>query len=48
VTVESQHAGGRADIEAAVADLEMLLCQYAGGLCRSVILDREQRSTNKP
>ena len=31
VTVESQHPGGRADIEAAVADLEMLLSQYAGG-----------------
>ncbi len=40
VTVESQHAGGRADIEAAVADLEMLLSQYAGGRCQSDVLDR--------
>ncbi len=45
VTVESQHPGGRADIEAAVADLEMLLSTYTGGTCRSVVLDQEQHST---
>jgi DNA/RNA-binding domain of Phe-tRNA-synthetase-like protein len=38
-TVESQHSGGRADIEAALADLQALLDQFVGGSFRSGIVD---------
>lgn len=39
VTTEAQHAGGRADIEAATADLLSLLKEYAGGAYTTGILD---------
>lgn len=38
ITTEAQHAGGRADIEAAVADLLALLKEYAGGSYTTGIL----------
>ncbi len=41
VTVESQHPGGRHDVEAAVADLELILSQFTGASCRSAILDAQ-------
>jgi DNA/RNA-binding domain of Phe-tRNA-synthetase-like protein len=41
ITVEAQHAGGRADIDAALRDLLDLLAEYAGGQCQSAVLDRE-------
>jgi DNA/RNA-binding domain of Phe-tRNA-synthetase-like protein len=39
VTVEAQHPGGRADVEAAVRDLTELLEKYAGAAPRSANLD---------
>ncbi len=39
ITVEAQHPGGRADIEAALNDLLELLQKYAGGNYTSGILD---------
>ncbi len=41
-TVESQHAGGRGDIEAALTDLQGLLETYVGGTYSPSILDRDQ------
>jgi DNA/RNA-binding domain of Phe-tRNA-synthetase-like protein len=41
ITVEAQHAGGRADIEAALADLTALLTAYAGGALQAGIVDRD-------
>jgi DNA/RNA-binding domain of Phe-tRNA-synthetase-like protein len=43
-TIESQHPGGRADIEAALADLRALLETYVGGKYTSAILDQTQIS----
>lgn len=40
ITVEAQHAGGRADIDAALRDLLDLLAEYAGGEYQSAVLDR--------
>lgn len=39
VTVEAHHANGRPDIEAALADLNMLLDQFAQGTRLSTVLD---------
>lgn len=39
ITVEAQHVGGRADIEAAQVDLLTLLKEYAGGIYTTGILD---------
>lgn len=39
ITVEAHHAQGRADIQAALADLLALLEQYAGGTFTSAVLD---------
>ncbi|MYD09068.1 MAG: hypothetical protein F4X02_03400 [Chloroflexi bacterium] len=44
ITVEAHHAGGRADIEAAVADLLALLNEFAGGSYESAVLDAESPS----
>lgn len=41
VTVEAQHEHGRADIEAAVADLTALLQRYAGATITSAVLDAD-------
>jgi DNA/RNA-binding domain of Phe-tRNA-synthetase-like protein len=41
ITVEAQHAGGRADIEAALADLTALLAAYTGGVLQAGIVDRD-------
>jgi DNA/RNA-binding domain of Phe-tRNA-synthetase-like protein len=41
VTVEAHHAGGRADVTAALADLQALLARYAGGEYVTAILDAE-------
>lgn len=41
LTVEAQHAGGRAVIEAALRDLLALLTTYSGGTFQSGILDRD-------
>ncbi len=41
ITVESQHVGGRTDIEAAQADLLTLLKEYAGGTYTTGILDAD-------
>jgi DNA/RNA-binding domain of Phe-tRNA-synthetase-like protein len=41
VTVEAHHAGGRADVTAALADLQSLLAHYAGGSTVTAILDAE-------
>jgi DNA/RNA-binding domain of Phe-tRNA-synthetase-like protein len=38
ITVEAQHNGGRAAVEAAVSDLFTLLHQYAGGDYKSALL----------
>lgn len=38
ITVEAQHAGGRAVIEAALADLTQLVAQFAGGKLTSGVL----------
>jgi DNA/RNA-binding domain of Phe-tRNA-synthetase-like protein len=38
-TVETQHPGGRADVEAALDDLLTLLPEYVGGVFQSDILD---------
>ncbi len=40
ITVEAQHQGGRADVEAALRDLLALLPLNAGGTVHSAILDR--------
>ena len=42
ITVEAQHANGRADIDAALRDLLALLAEYAGGQYLSGVLDRDQ------
>jgi DNA/RNA-binding domain of Phe-tRNA-synthetase-like protein len=39
VTVEAHHEGGRADVTAALADLQSLLGRYAGGEYLTAILD---------
>lgn len=39
VTVEAHHAGGRADVEAALADLRELINIYAGATDEPVLLD---------
>ena len=39
ITVEAQHAAGRADVAAAVRDLLDLLASYAGGELHSTLLD---------
>lgn len=39
ITTEAHHDGARADVEAAVADLQELLAVYAGGEASSAILD---------
>jgi DNA/RNA-binding domain of Phe-tRNA-synthetase-like protein len=39
ITVEAQHEGGRAAVEAALADLLALLKEYAGGTYTSSVLD---------
>ncbi len=39
VTVESQHATGRADVQSALEDLMGLLRQYAGGTLKSGVVD---------
>jgi|SRR5581483_97016 DNA/RNA-binding domain of Phe-tRNA-synthetase-like protein len=41
ITVEAQHSGGRADIDAALRDLLDLLAEYAGGQYQSAVLDRD-------
>jgi DNA/RNA-binding domain of Phe-tRNA-synthetase-like protein len=41
ITVEAQHAGGRADVEAALTDLLALLHEYAGGNLTSGVLDAD-------
>jgi DNA/RNA-binding domain of Phe-tRNA-synthetase-like protein len=41
VTVEAHHAGGRADVTAALADLQALLARYAGGEYVTAILDAD-------
>jgi DNA/RNA-binding domain of Phe-tRNA-synthetase-like protein len=41
VTVEAHHEGGRADVTAALADLQSLLALYAGGKYVTAILDAE-------
>src|SRR5258707_2008838 len=41
ITVEAQHRGGRAHIEAALRDLLDLLSTYAGGTFQSSVLDRD-------
>jgi len=41
ITTEAQHAGGRGDIEAALADLLALLKEYAGGSYTTGILDAD-------
>ena len=41
ITVEAQHANGRRDIEAALADLQELLQKYAGGTSQTCILDAQ-------
>jgi DNA/RNA-binding domain of Phe-tRNA-synthetase-like protein len=40
-TVESQHPGGRTDIEAALADLQALLAQFVGGSFLTGIVDAQ-------
>jgi DNA/RNA-binding domain of Phe-tRNA-synthetase-like protein len=47
ITVEAQHAGGRADVEQAVADLLELLNTYAGGTYTSGILDAHRPSISE-
>src|SRR5947207_2320079 len=42
ITVEAQHPGGQAQIEAAVKDLLSLLSIYAGGSFKSALLGRDQ------
>jgi DNA/RNA-binding domain of Phe-tRNA-synthetase-like protein len=39
ITVEAQHAGSRAEVESALADLTALLKEYAGGTYTTGILD---------
>jgi DNA/RNA-binding domain of Phe-tRNA-synthetase-like protein len=41
VTVEAHHTGGRADVTAALADLQSLLARYAGGEYVTAILDAD-------
>ena len=41
ITVEAHHEGGRADVTAALADLQALLARYAGGEYVTAILDAE-------
>ena len=45
ITVEAQHADGRAAVEAALRDLLTLLPTAEGGDVRAAILDREQPAT---
>lgn len=45
ITVEAQHAGGRADVEAALGDLLALLPVAKDGEVCAAILDREQPAT---
>lgn len=42
ITVEAQHSGGRAVVEAAVHDLRELLATYAGGTYQSDILSHDR------
>ncbi|MGQ9908058.1 MAG: B3/B4 domain-containing protein [Candidatus Flexifilum sp.] len=42
ITVEAHHSGARADIEAALGDLEALFRHYAGGTYQVGILDRDR------
>jgi DNA/RNA-binding domain of Phe-tRNA-synthetase-like protein len=42
VTVEAHHVGGRADVTAALADLQTLLARYTGGECATAVLDAER------
>ncbi|MCK6579128.1 MAG: hypothetical protein L6Q98_13600 [Anaerolineae bacterium] len=42
VTVEAHHAGGRRDVEAALADLQALFSAYTGGQQRADILTKDQ------
>jgi DNA/RNA-binding domain of Phe-tRNA-synthetase-like protein len=42
VTIEAQHAGGRADVEAALTDMRELLVAYGGGAYQSGIIDATQ------
>ncbi|MBL8133269.1 MAG: hypothetical protein JNL42_15515 [Anaerolineae bacterium] len=44
VTVEAHHAGGRRDIEAALADLRALFGAFTGGTQRAAVLTRDQPS----
>jgi DNA/RNA-binding domain of Phe-tRNA-synthetase-like protein len=41
-TTEAHHRSGRKDIQAALADLQTLLAQFAGGEVQSAILDANQ------
>jgi DNA/RNA-binding domain of Phe-tRNA-synthetase-like protein len=41
ITVEAHHEGGRADVTAALADLQALLARYAGGEYVTAILDAD-------
>jgi DNA/RNA-binding domain of Phe-tRNA-synthetase-like protein len=41
ITVEAQHPGGRAQVEAALSDLLKLLSEYAGGSFKSALLGRD-------
>lgn len=43
VTVEAQHDEGRTDIQKAVADVQALLSEYAGGTMHTAILAGDQR-----
>lgn len=45
IAVEAQHAGGRADVEAALGDLLALLPVAEGGEVRTAVLDRAQPAT---
>jgi DNA/RNA-binding domain of Phe-tRNA-synthetase-like protein len=42
ITVEAHHAGGQADVQAALDDLSRLLAQYTGGQATSALLDRDR------
>lgn len=45
ITIEAHHAGGRADVEAAIRDLTALLPLAPGAEVRSAVLDRENPAT---
>ena len=44
VTVEAQHAGGRTQVDQAVADLQALLAEYTGGALTAAVLDADSPS----